>query len=97
MKYLCILALFLGCGASVVVAAPLSGCFNGGPGIGFVCDLFEEDANGNPSEIGWLVTLPSSGNPTNYLILEPGTTDPTNRANWSDMSFSRPQRRSRFN
>jgi hypothetical protein len=65
MKYPRIIGLFLGCGESLAVAAPLSRCFNSGSGVGFVCDLFEEDASGNPSEIGWVITLPSFGNPTN--------------------------------
>ena len=52
------------------VAAALSSC--SGPPGGIVCDLYEEDANGNPSEIGWLVPLPSDVGTGTIVILEPG-------------------------
>lgn len=68
--------------SGTAIAAAISSC--SGPPGGIVCDLYEEDANGNPSEIGWLVPLPSEVGSGTIVILEPGgdLNDPTT---WSDM------------
>jgi PEP-CTERM motif len=69
-------------------AAPLSSCVVNGLG-GITCDLYEEDATGNPSEIGWVVPLPLTVGPGNVVLMEGGDpsnpVDQQNQSLWSDV------------
>lgn len=65
------------------IAAPASSCVLDALG-NIQCDLYEEDANGNASEIGWVISLPKSVAPGNVLILEPGG-NINDQSTWSDM------------
>ncbi|SBT06476.1 exported hypothetical protein [Candidatus Accumulibacter aalborgensis] len=65
------------------IAAPASSCVLDALG-NIQCDLYEEDANGDVSEIGWVISLPKSVTPGNVLILEPGG-NIQDRNTWSDM------------
>ncbi len=70
--------------AGPAMAEPASSCRGDGTtGNPILCDLFEENANGAPSELGWDIPLGGPVSTGVVLIVEQGG-DPANRADWSD-------------
>ena len=72
-------------------AAPISSCVVTDGGVGNTCELYEEDANGNPSDIGWVIDLPYTPVVAGYVVLLENGSDPNNvtdqqnLALWSDV------------
>ena len=67
----------------IATAGPISSCArNPTTGI-LVCELFETDAQGNPSDIGAITPTTVSVVPGVLLILEPGGSA-ADRSTWSD-------------
>jgi hypothetical protein len=70
--------------ASTAHATPISGCTQN-PGTGqLTCDLYESDANGNPSEIGTVSPGFNAGWLVGYAFMLDAA-DPTQKANVSDV------------
>ncbi len=82
---------FLACVASLALvycgsatAGPISSCALGPQGaFPLTCELFETNADGNPSDIGAIVSTIVRTAPGVVLILEPGGSS-TDRSTWSD-------------
>ena len=68
------------CGTAT--AGPISSCARD-PILIITCDLFETDAQGNPSDIGAIVSTLVPVTPGVVLILEPGGSL-SDRSTWSD-------------
>jgi hypothetical protein len=70
--------------AGPAMAQTASSCHGDGTaGNPILCDLFEEDANGAPSELGFNIELGGRVSPGVVLVVEQNG-DPANRADWSD-------------
>jgi len=54
-------------------------------GIGFTCNFFESLADGTPSDISNIVTLPKPASPGYVILVDNQSADLTNPLNWSDV------------
>jgi len=79
-----IVALALASVAKPASADPISSCVTNVSG-GQTCNIYESDANGNPTDTSSVVSTEAFQS-TGYVVLLDNTNDNTNPANWSDLA-----------
>lgn len=75
---------FSGVAAGTAFALPVTSCVNNS-GAGFTCDIYESLANGTPSEISNLYTLPANVSTGYIVVFENASGTLADLSTWSDV------------
>jgi hypothetical protein len=71
--------------AASSMATPVTNCATNPSGIGFTCNIYESLADGTPSDISNIFTLPKPATPGYVVLVDDQNADVTIPLNWSDI------------